>query len=243
MSLNIAIVGYGKMGKAVEKTALDRGHKIIAIYDSLRPEDIIQLTPGSIDVVIEFTGPEVALSNFELLLNGGFKVVTGTTGWYEQEKRVAEMVEKNQGSFIYSANFSPGVNMLFQLNEKLAAMMKNFPDYDCFLTEKHHKQKKDAPSGTAIALGKQLLAHLPNKTSLVGGELTHRPPEPNEISVGWTRAGNIIGEHEITFRSEVDSLTLRHEAFNRDGFALGALIAAEWIQKKKGFYNFAQVFS
>lgn len=243
MSLKIALVGYGRMGRTVEAEALERGHQIVATIDTDNLEEIDRLTPDFADVVIEFTRPENALRNYDQLLKKGVHVVTGTTGWYDQVDEVKSWVDQAAGAFLYASNFSIGVNILFQLNQQLAQLMNRYGAYDPFVMEAHHRHKKDGPSGTAVSLADQVVDGLDRKSVWVTDELHHRPPNPEEVSVGYVRAGAIFGEHQVTYTSEIDELTISHKAYGRRGFALGAVIAAEWIQGKKGFFNFQEVFA
>lgn len=242
MSLKIALVGYGKMGRSVEREALERGHTISHRINSDGPDAISDLSSSTTDVVIEFTNPDAAPGNFTQILDLGIPLVTGSTGWLDQLPTIQSKVEALSGSFLYSSNFSPGVNMLFKLNNTLAKMMNQHPGYDAFVEERHHRHKKDAPSGTAGSLAKQLIEGLDRKTRIVHSALESRPPETDELSVAFTRAGEIIGTHEVTFISDIDQLSIRHEAFNRRGFALGAVLAAEWLNDRKGFFNFVDIF-
>lgn len=242
MSLNIALIGYGRMGKAVEKEALQRGHQVLCRIDK-NSEDAWETLAGlPVDVAIDFTHPETALDIFRKVLSMRIPLVTGTTGWQEQLTQVTQWVEEGNGAFLYSSNFSVGVNLLFKLNQTLTRLMNPYPEYDAFIEEAHHRHKKDAPSGTAISLADQVLEGLDRKNKWVREELKDRPPLPEELSVAASRAGEIIGRHTVTFISEIDQLKISHEAFNRRGFALGSVIAAEWLSQKKGFYNFADIF-
>lgn len=242
MSLRIALVGYGRMGKAVEAEAVGRGHTIVAKLGLEEKDKLKALYKGSVDVVIEFTHPESALGNFQVLLETGIPLVTGTTGWTAELETVKGWVEAKGGAFLYSSNFSPGVNMLFHLNQVLARMMNQYPEFDAYIEEAHHRHKKDAPSGTAISLAEGVLGELERKQSWEYTAFEHRPPQADELSIAVTRAGEIIGKHAVVFRSEIEEIRISHEAFNRRGFALGAVLGAEWLRDKKGFYNFAEIF-
>lgn len=242
MSLRIAIVGYGQMGKAVETVATRRGHRISHIVKVPGDPAMAKISPENTDVAIEFTAPSEAKGNYVALLHKGIPVVTGTTAWESEKEAVMDLVEENEGAFLWASNFSIGVNIMFKLNEKLASLMNAYPDYDVLVEEKHHKLKQDGPSGTAKSLGNQIIKGLDRKDAMVSGELGHRAPAENELSMGFTRAGRIIGEHSVVYTSEIDEITLSHRAFNRSGFAQGAVVAAEWLVGKKGFYNFGDIF-
>ncbi|HHG83670.1 MAG TPA: 4-hydroxy-tetrahydrodipicolinate reductase [Bacteroidetes bacterium] len=242
MSLRIAIVGYGRMGQAVEQEALGRGHNIVARIGLDNQSEMDQLSPDVADAIIEFTHPETALPNFRRLLPSGVPLVTGTTGWLsELEILKTEVLEAGQ-AFLYSSNFSPGVNILFRLNKMLSRIMNQYPEFDGYVSEAHHRHKKDAPSGTAISLAEQMLEGLDRKTTWVRNELSDRSPAANELSVASTRAGEIIGRHKVSYISDIEEIEISHQAFNRRGFALGAVLAAEWLTNKRGFYNFTDIF-
>ncbi|MEM7660454.1 MAG: 4-hydroxy-tetrahydrodipicolinate reductase [Bacteroidota bacterium] len=240
--MRIALLGYGKMGHAIEKEALKRGHEISARIDLNNRQDLSQLQPQKTDIVIEFTHPESFLENIDAVLSLGLPMVSGTTGWYDRMDQVRQFVERKQASFLFSANFSIGVNILSKLNRQLAQLMNQYPEYDCFLEERHHRWKADGPSGTAHALAAEIVEHLDRKKQVASVELTNRPPEPEELSVGFVRSGDIVGEHTVCYSSEIDSITISHQARNRRGFALGAVIAAEWLKNRTGFYEFKDLF-
>ncbi|MEM6767601.1 MAG: 4-hydroxy-tetrahydrodipicolinate reductase [Bacteroidota bacterium] len=240
--MKIGLLGYGRMGKAVEEEAKARGHEIMYAIDMGMDEAYEEMLQNPPEVVIEFTHPDSFEENFQKLMEAGIPMVAGTTGWYDQIEEIKAEVERKEGSFMYASNFSVGVNLMFKLNQILAKFMNDYPEYDCFIEERHHKFKKDAPSGTAIALGNQVLGKLDRKTKLAHEELVSRAPEEEELSVGFVRSAGIRGTHEVTYVSDIDSLTIRHEAYSRRGFALGAVIAAEWLAGKKGFYSFSDIF-
>lgn len=235
--LNIALIGYGKMGKAVEAEALQRGHNITCRTDRQQGLEALR-QQNQADVAIEFTHPDSVTDNLLRLIEMGIPVVTGTTGWQAQHERVAAAVEQHKGALLHSANFSPGVNMLYKLNELLARMMNAYPAYDCFVEERHHRHKADAPSGTALELGRQLLRALDRKTGL---QLPGEAPQADAISMASTRAGEITGFHRISYVSEIDRIEIQHEAYTRKGFALGAVLAAEWLVGKSGIFTFQDV--
>ncbi len=241
--MNIALLGYGRMGKAIEKEVLARGHQISFCIDLDNHTDRTKLDHHNTDAVIEFTHPDSFEPNLEYVMAKGIPMISGTTGWYEKMDHVKGIVQQANGTFLFSSNFSVGVNMFFMVNQYLAQLMNRFDDYDCFIEEQHHKNKADGPSGTALTLGEQLLANLERKNRIATSELSNRPPLPNELSVGFTRAGNIAGLHQVTYTSEIDDLQLIHRAHNRRGFALGAVLAAEWIKGKTGWFTFSDIFS
>jgi len=240
--MRIALVGYGRMGKAIERELLERGHEVSFIIDSHNLPELAQLHTQNTDVAIEFTTPGSFRDNFSILMQKKIPMVCGTTGWYDLLDTIKEEVEMQGGSFLYAANFSIGVNILFQLNKRLAQLMEAYPAYDCFISEQHHRHKQDAPSGTAIHLGKQILANLTRKEKIVSTELAHRAPEDQELSVGFTRGGEVFGNHTVTYHSSIDTLTLTHSAQSRRGFAVGAVIGAEWLVSKSGFHEFSTLF-
>lgn len=239
--LKIALLGYGKMGKAIEQEALARGHEIPYRIDLHNAEEIQSISPDTVDVVIEFTHPDSFENHLDKILEQGVPMVSGTTGWYDRMNSIKKKVDEKQGTFLYSSNFSIGVNLLFKLNQQLAKWMNPYPQYDCYIEEHHHRHKADAPSGTAHSLAQQVLSNLDRKTEVVTDALQGRPPKPEELSVGYIRSGEIIGRHKIAYTSEIDTLFIEHSAHNRRGFALGAVIAAEWLAGKSGWYEFSEI--
>lgn len=229
--MNIALIGYGKMGKTIERIAVDRGHQIVHRIK----DDIEQCNLSTVDVAIDFSIPDAAFTNITTCFEKGVPVVSGTTGWLEKYDDAVAICKKNNSAFIYASNFSLGVNIFFELNKKLAEMMKPFSDYAVGIEEVHHTQKLDAPSGTAITLAEQIIAHT-NKT---GWKL--ESAGENEIPITAKRIENIPGTHIISYESKVDTIKIEHEAHSRDGFALGAVIAAEWLKGKKGVFNLKDV--
>jgi len=240
--LRIALVGYGKMGKSVEKEATARGHTISHVIDKENIDAIHSLSTDSVDVIIEFTHPESILSNLRALLPTQIPIVTGTTGWDHMHTEVQQWVKTHQASLLFSSNFSVGVNILFKLNQKLAQIMNAYPAYDCFIEERHHRYKMDAPSGTAMTLAQQIIESLEKKDKIVTSALQNRKPNEDELSIGSIRSGEIIGQHTVSYTSAIDTISILHTAHNRRGFALGAVIAAEWLHDKRGMYNFADIF-
>ena len=241
MKIRIAIVGYGRMGQAVEREAKARGHEVVACIDKDTAEQIEGLNRSDVDCVIEFTHPEFAVKNYSALLKKRLPVVTGTTGWYDRMDEMQRLVEHGNHSFLWTSNFSIGVNILFELNRKLAKIMNLYPDYDVYVDETHHRMKKDAPSGTAISLANEIVDKIDRKSTWITDEIQHRAPNPNELTVASSRAGNVIGRHSVNYISEVDEITIRHNAKDRRAFAVGAVVAAEWMVGKKGFFHFSDV--
>lgn len=233
--LKIGLWGYGKMGKEIEQIALDRGHEIVWRIGS--NDDIKEVFPLEVDAVIDFTVPDVALKNIDTALQHNWKLVMGTTGWYEEIPNIRKRVLEDGHSFLYASNFSLGVNIAFQMNQKLAAMMAPHQNYDARIDEIHHIHKLDEPSGTAITFAEGIIQE--NKR-YINWQL-NSAQENDQIPVYSHREGEVKGTHIIQYESEIDTITLKHEAHNRKGFALGAVLAAEWIQDKKGFFTMQDV--
>ena len=228
--MRIALIGYGKMGKEIEKIALDRGHEIVLKIDITNPEDLTIGNLQKADVAIEFTMPSSAVNNYQLCFDAGIPVVSGTTGWLDRQKEVFENCKNLNGTFFYSSNYSLGVNIFFSLNKKLAALMANQPEYKIGITEIHHTHKLDAPSGTAITLAEGIMENIPSKTKWVN-QTTENEAELEIIS---ERIGEVPGTHTIKYDSEVDYLEITHCAKSRKGLAFGAVMAAEFSYNKKG---------
>ncbi|MDD4921133.1 MAG: 4-hydroxy-tetrahydrodipicolinate reductase [Bacteroidales bacterium] len=234
--MNIALIGYGKMGHEIERIAVERGHSIVSTIDINNPEEFDSDNFRSADVVIEFTRPETALGNFQKCFAAGIPVVSGTTGWLDHMNEVKAACEKGQ-TFFYASNYSLGVNIFFAVNKKLAEIMNNFPMYDVRMKEIHHTQKLDAPSGTAITLAEDILDRLNRKSSWV--KETANTPE--ELAIASERTGQVPGFHEITYESDVDVITISHDTKSRAGLALGAVLAAEFTKGKKGFLGMSDM--
>jgi 4-hydroxy-tetrahydrodipicolinate reductase len=240
--MNIALVGYGKMGKAVEKIAVERGHIITFRIDRDRFGELDRIDRSNTDAVIEFSSPQIVISNLEALIPRKLPIIVGTTGWFRELPYIEQLVNTHQSTLLYSPNFSIGVNLFLKLNAKLAEIMNRFPQYDVFIEEQHHKYKVDAPSGTALAISQIIIDNLDRKNKIVTNkELAHRAPLEDELSVSSVRAGEIFGLHRVVYTSAVDKIEMEHEVYSREGFALGAVIAAEWLQGKKGVYDFWSV--
>ena len=229
--MNIALLGYGKMGKVIEKIALERGHEIVLRKGSSDSfEGITQA-----DVAIDFSVPSSAVSHISECLNQNIPVISGTTGWLENYSDMVHLCQQKNGSFIYASNFSLGVNIFFELNNYLAKMMKNLSDYKVSMEEIHHIQKLDAPSGTAISLANGIIEN----TDYVNWTLEN--PTANQIYIDAKRIENIPGTHAVFYDSKVDQIEIKHTAHSREGFALGSVIAAEWLVEKKGVFTMKDV--
>ncbi len=229
--MKIALIGYGKMGKAIEQIALDRGHRIVSVIDVNNPEEFQSDSFKSADVAIEFTTPATAFDNYMKCFAEGIPVVSGTTGWTDRLGEIHEKCEKEGKTFFYASNFSIGVNIFFALNKHLAKIMNGFPTYDVGITETHHIHKLDAPSGTAITLAEGILGSVARKErwTLETAEL------PTDLPIHAIREGEVPGIHEVVYESDVDTISIKHDAKSRAGFALGAVVAAEFTVGKKGF--------
>ena len=229
--MKIALLGYGKMGKTIERLAVERGHEIVLkISDDIEKADLQKA-----DVAIDFSVPDAAFKNITTCFEKQVPVVSGTTGWLKQYDKAVEICNENEAAFIYASNFSLGVNLFFELNRNLAKLMSKFPEYKVAIEEIHHTQKLDAPSGTAITLAEQIMEN----SEKTGWQLDKAAN--NEIPVTAKRIENVPGTHTISYNSEVDTIKIEHIAHSRDGFALGAIIAAEWLQDKKGVYSMKDV--
>ena len=238
--MNIAIIGYGKMGKEIEKIAKAKGITIKAIvdpnYENATHKEINEESMKEIDVCVDFTHPDNVVDNIKKISEFKKNIVVGTTGWYDQMDDIKSLIETTGNSLIWSGNFSLGVNIFFKIIEDAAKAMNKFNDYDVFVHEFHHNQKADSPSGTAVMIGNILKDNMDRKNKIVTEELK-RKIEPDELHISSTRSGSIPGTHIVGFDSTADTIELKHTARGRQGFALGAVMAAEWIKGKKGFYN------
>ena len=237
--MNIALIGYGKMGKEIEKILVNRGHQCILKISSSNLEDFTKEKFKLIDIAIEFTNPEVAVYNLKKCITWGVPVVTGSTGWYKHYNDVAYLVEQQNGSLFYATNFSIGVNIFFKLNEMLSQLMTD-KQYEPYVWEQHHIHKKDHPSGTGITLAEGLLRNFPTKTSIqakLENEVNHKNTEASDLTIICSREAEVPGTHKVIWNGTNDKIEITHEAFNRIGFAEGAVIAAEWLYQKKGIYS------
>ncbi len=231
--MKIALIGYGKMGKEIEKIALDRGHEIVLKIDITNPEDLTLANLQKVDAAIEFTIPSSAIANYKLCFEAGIPVVSGTTGWLEHLPEVHQLCKEKDGTFFYASNFSLGVNIFFALNKKLAELMSNRSEYKVEMTEIHHTQKLDAPSGTAITLAEDILNTNPQKKSWVN----QATDQSDQLGIISEREGQVPGTHIINYDSEVDYIEITHCAKSRKGFAFGAVLAAEYSFGKKGILS------
>lgn len=229
--MKIALLGYGKMGKVIERIALERGHQIVLRKTASVSFDGLEQA----DVAIDFSIPDAATANISACLNAQIPVVSGTTGWLGDYQKMVGLCKERQGAFIYGSNFSLGVNLFFELNDYLAKMMSKFDAYKASMEEIHHTQKLDAPSGTAISLANGIIAHSAYEN------WTLENPAANELPIDAQRIENVPGTHSVFYTSEVDTIEIKHTAHSRDGFALGAVIAAEWIMGKTGVFTMKDV--
>jgi 4-hydroxy-tetrahydrodipicolinate reductase len=237
--MNIALIGYGKMGKAIEQIAVERGHTITLKITSQNIADLTKENLAKADVAIEFTNPESAIQNLYKCFETNVPVVCGSTGWLNQLNGVEQRCKTLNGALLYASNFSVGVNIFFELNKKLAQLMANQSSYKVAIEEIHHTQKKDAPSGTAITIAEQIINHLPQKNKWVNNETTIE----NELSIISKRIDPAPGTHTVKYSSNIDDIEITHTAHNRQGFATGAVLAAEFLQNKKGIFTMKDVLN
>ncbi|MDB5242290.1 MAG: dihydrodipicolinate reductase [Spirosoma sp.] len=237
--MNILLLGYGKMGKTIERIALERGHHIAGRINIDNVADLDQIQPGDVDAVIEFSSPESAVSNLTYCLEHGWPVVCGTTGWLGHRADIEALCLAKKGAFFYASNYSIGVNLFFKLNKTLAQFMRNYPSYRVSMTEIHHTEKKDAPSGTAITLAEGVMEHLSHKRRWTVSEAGGEPvaAADDAIDIESLREGTVPGTHTVRYESDVDRIEIAHVAHSREGFALGAVMAAEWLVGREGVFG------
>ena len=235
--MKIALVGYGKMGRAIEKIALKKGHEIVLKIDVDNARDLNKENLSKADVAIEFTGPASAAGNLRICASAGIPAISGSTGWLDELPEIKDAFQNNQVAFLYASNFSIGVNIFFELNKKLAALMAGQDDYKISMREIHHTQKKDAPSGTAITLAEQVISEIPALKNWVN----QTSDKPEQLSIISERIDPAPGTHEIKYSSSIDDIEIIHTAHNREGFAGGAVLAAEYIRGKKGVFTMKDV--
>lgn len=236
--MKIALIGYGKMGKTIEQIATQRGHQIVSIIDINNADEIYSDAFRSADVAIEFTTPATAFNNYMKCFEVGVPVVSGTTGWLDRIGEIKEICDRDGKTFFYASNFSIGVNIFFAVNKHLARIMNNFPSYDVKMTEVHHIHKLDAPSGTAITLAEDIIDNISRKDHWT----LENAEKPTDIAIHAIREGEVPGIHEIIYESDVDTISIKHDAKSRAGFALGAVVAAEFTAGKSGFLGMNDLF-
>ena len=250
--MKIALIGYGKMGKTIEKIAIERGHEIVSIIDVDNREDFDSEAFRSADVAIEFTAPAVAFDNCMKAMDAGVKVVSGSTGWYQQNEKIMRRRCEDEGKTLFwSSNFSLGVAIFSAVNRYLAKIMNGFDTYSVQMEETHHIHKLDAPSGTAITLAEGIIENLDRKSGWVMGDLTNPDgsvtegvsPQADELKIDAIRRDEVPGIHSITYDSPADTITITHDAHNRSGFALGAVIAAEYVKGHEGLLGMGNLFN
>ena len=232
--MKIALFGYGKMGKVIDKIAKNRGHEIIYRIE----ENSINYDLKKVDVAIDFSTPKAAFSNINMALENSIPIISGTTGWLDNYNKVVKLCNEKNGAFLYASNFSLGVNIFFEINRQLAKIMSNHPEYVIKMKEIHHTEKIDAPSGTAITLAESIIKETDyQKWSL------NKDFKKNEISIEVQRLSDNTGTHEVIYKSDIDEIKIKHAAVNREGFGLGAVIAAEWLIGKKGIFSMKDVLN
>ncbi len=229
--MKIALVGYGKMGKIIDEIAQNRGHEVVARLKETPTKESL----NNADAVIEFSNPEAAFENIKVCLENNIPVICGTTGWLDKKPEIEKITLDNNNAFLYGSNFSLGVNLFFALNEKLAKLMSNVKEYSCQLEEIHHVHKLDAPSGTAISIAEGIIEN----SKYEAWKLDET--KDKELGIFAIRENEVPGTHSVFYKSEVDEIEIKHTAFNRNGFALGAVIASEWIVDKKGVFSMKDV--
>ena len=237
--MKLALVGYGKMGKAIHEILKDRGHEVPLIIDLNNTQDLTADNLRQIDVVIEFTSPHTAYNNVKFCLEQGTPVVCGSTGWLEHLDEMKQLAQQRHTGLIVASNFSVGVNIFFEINKRLAELMNQHKEYEITLKEIHHTQKKDAPSGTAISLAEQILEQIGRKNKWVN----EKALPPSELSIISERIDPAPGTHTVTYSSAIDDIEITHTAHNRTGFALGAVLAAEFLKGKQGFFGMKEVLN
>lgn len=243
--MNIALIGYGKMGRIIEKIALQRGHQVTLIIDENNRPDIQADDLYVADVAIDFSTPHSAINNINLCFEADLPIVVGTTGWYDHLEEIKENCLSGNKTMLYGSNFSIGVNIFFHINKLLAKAINPYKQYDVQVEEIHHTQKLDAPSGTAITIAEGILEYSDDKTEWVndlvgeGGEVV---PKKDQLLIESHRIEDVPGTHTVLYSSEVDQIEFKHTAHSRAGFALGAVVAAEWLHQKKGFYTVTDMF-
>jgi len=244
--MKIALLGYGKMGQIIERIAIERGHEIVLKISVDNTDDFTVSTLKEADVAIDFSTPNAAVDNIYKCFEAGVPVVVGTTGWYGKLQEIKNDCLSSNNTLLYGSNFSVGVNLFFHLNKVLAKLMNNYPAYEVQVEEIHHTQKLDAPSGTAMTIAEDIITELDRKSEWLNEVVGTPIPDViknEELLIESHRIENVPGTHTVVYSSEVDDIEIKHTAHNRSGFALGAVIAAEWLEKKQGFYNITDIFN
>jgi 4-hydroxy-tetrahydrodipicolinate reductase len=244
--MRIALIGYGKMGKMIESIALDRNHEIVLVIDQDNLADLTIENLKKADVAIEFSTPSSVLDNINLAIEAQTPIVVGTTGWYGHLQEIKNNCEENNATVMYGSNFSVGVNIFFQINQQVAKMMNKFSaEYDVAVEEIHHIHKLDSPSGTAITIAEDILSEFKQKTEWVDVKADDPVTihSPQHLIISSYREGEVPGTHSVIYDSDVDRLELKHEAHGRQGFALGAVLAAEWLKEKTGFFSVKEMYN
>ena len=244
--MKLALLGYGKMGQIIERFALERGHEVVLKINIDNVDDLTTSNLRKADVAIDFSAPGAALSNIYACFDANIPVVVGTTGWYGELQQVKNDCLDRNNTLLYGSNFSIGVNLFFHINEVMARLMNNFPDYEVQVEEIHHTEKLDAPSGTAMTIAEGIIENLERKEEWVNeveGTPFDEVVKEDQLLITSQRIEHVPGTHTVVYSSEVDDIELKHTAHSRAGFALGAVIAAEWLQHKQGFYNIADIFN
>ncbi len=243
--MKIALLGYGKMGRIIEQFAIDRGHEVVLKIDEFNLDQMTSENLREADVAIDFTTPDTVLRNIEACFNVDTPIIVGTTGWYGSLQEVKDKCENGNNSLLYASNFSVGVNVFFFVNKVLSKIMNRYPQYEVQVEEIHHTQKLDAPSGTAMTIAEGVIEGLERKSEWVNelmGDHNEIVPKPEQLLIESHRIENVPGTHTVIYSSEVDDIEFKHTAHSRAGFALGAVLAAEWLEGKKGFYSVKDMF-
>ena len=235
--MKIALIGYGKMGKAIEEIALSKGHEIVLKIGASNTSDFTKENIQKADVAIEFTGPDTAFENISKCIQWAVPVVCGSTGWLDHFEKAKKLCEEEKGCLLYASNFSIGVNLFFEINKQVAALMEPYENYDVSMTETHHTEKKDAPSGTAISLAEQILAQIGRKKKWIN----EASREASDLNIRSERIDPAPGTHTISYDTAIDSIEITHTAHTRKGFASGALLAAEFANQKIGIFTMKDV--
>ncbi|MBC7745723.1 MAG: 4-hydroxy-tetrahydrodipicolinate reductase [Flavobacterium sp.] len=244
--MNLVLLGYGKMGRAIEQIAINRGHKIVLRIDADNQEDLTPENIKTADAAIDFSTPASVINNINLCFEAGIPLIVGTTGWYNQLSSVKLKCEESNNSLLYASNFSLGVNVFFHINKVLASIMNRYSQYEVQVEEIHHTQKLDSPSGTAITIADDIVNRLDRKSGWINERIEDEGQiiiKPEQLLIESHRIEEVPGTHTVIYSSEIDEIELKHTANNRTGFAIGAVLAAEWLQDRKGFYNINEMFN